>query len=82
MLRSLIPNILSYKKYILFIKVTLIVKVILFVNTLFALNTEPKFEQAYNIIPGSTIQAYKYRFANGLQLFVVPDKRNPVATIH
>lgn len=43
---------------------------------------EPKLVQTSPIIPGSTIKAYKYQYSNGLKLIVVPDKRNPVATIH
>lgn len=43
---------------------------------------EPKLVQTSPVIPGSSIQAYKYQFANGLKLIVLPDKRNPVATIH
>ncbi len=82
MLLSLIPNILRNNKYILFIKTTVMITLFFDLNIVFALNSEPKFEQAYNIVPGSAIQAYKYRFTNGLQLYVVPDKRNPVATLH
>ena len=43
---------------------------------------EPKLNQTAVIIPGSNIQAYKYQFSNGLKLIVVPDKRNPISTMH
>ncbi|APJ03461.1 M16 family metallopeptidase [Silvanigrella aquatica] len=48
----------------------------------YAVQTEPKLVQTAPIIPGSTIHAHKYQFSNGLKLIIVPDKRNPVATIH
>ncbi len=44
--------------------------------------SEPKLLQTSPIMPGSKIQAYKYQYSNGLKLIVIPDKRNPVATIH
>ncbi len=43
---------------------------------------DPKLNQTAIIIPGSNIQAYKYHLSNGLKLIVVPDKRNPISTIH
>lgn len=50
--------------------------------TVFANTQEPKLLQSAQIIPGSPIQAYKYQLANGLKFIIVPDKRNPIATIH
>ncbi len=34
------------------------------------------------IVQGSSAKAYKYKLKNGLQLIIVPDMRNPVATLH
>ncbi|WP_186643614.1 M16 family metallopeptidase [Fluviispira vulneris] len=44
-------------------------------------NVEPKFIQSAPIIPGSSIQAYQYLLENGLKFIVIPDNRNPIATI-
>lgn len=35
-----------------------------------------------DIVMGSTNKAYKYTLSNGLKLIVVPDTRNPLATLH
>lgn len=47
----------------------------------FANKNEPKYENSFPVIPGSAIKAHFYRFSNGLQLYIIPDKRNPVANI-
>ncbi|MES2615461.1 MAG: pitrilysin family protein [Bdellovibrionota bacterium] len=41
----------------------------------------PNMETA-KIVPGSSLEAYKYTLKNGLHLIVVPDTRNPVASLH
>ncbi|KAB8032196.1 M16 family metallopeptidase [Fluviispira multicolorata] len=50
------------------------------INHVVAIDT--KLIQSTSIIPGSTIQAHQYILNNGLKLIVVPDNRNPIATVH
>lgn len=45
-------------------------------------NSAPKLNQTTYIIPGAKTQAFQYQLPNGLRLIVVPDNRNPIATVH
>ncbi|WGL59497.1 pitrilysin family protein [Pigmentibacter sp. JX0631] len=71
-----------FKTIFLPIKTLLILSIFLYSFIINAAETEPKLEQTYKIIPGSSIQAFQFKLQNGLQFFIVPDHRNPVATIH
>lgn len=68
--------------YKFFIKALSFLILIFISSYTLASESGPKLINKSAIIPGSKIQAYKYLYQNGLQLIVIPDKRNPVATIH
>nr|BFD32553.1 pitrilysin family protein [Pigmentibacter ruber] len=71
-----------FKTFFAFPKKLLLLLSILFPLTIYGVDVEPKLQQTYKIIPGSTIQAFQYKLQNGLQFYIIPDQRNPVATIH
>lgn len=43
---------------------------------------QPEQTKTSVIVPGSSLKATQYTLKNGLRLFVVPDKRNPVAMLN
>ncbi len=47
-----------------------------------ATSTAAETVKITTIIPGSDLKAYTYHLNNGLELIVIPDYRNPVATAH